>query len=73
MPQTNITLTINLPINSWQCLVAMTAQDLREPENFITWLISREAQERGLLPTDNGAPESVTRPTAEGVADGNAI
>ena len=52
------TATVSLSRNLWQCLVVMAAQDVREPENFISWLVSREAQRRGLLPPDSKAAQA---------------
>ena len=62
MPQKEIVLTVKLPLNSWQCLVAMSAQDVREPENFILWLVIREAQRRGLLADEPALTPSTPAP-----------
>ncbi len=42
-------LTITLSRPYWQCLRAMAVQDIREPENFLAWLICVEARRRGML------------------------
>lgn len=57
-----VSATVNLPRNLWQCLVVMAAQDVREPENFVSWLVSREAQRRGLLPADAAGVQAESQP-----------
>jgi len=52
-------------------ITMMAGDDLREPNNFVTWLIFREAQRRGLLPDDTTAADprssdSATGPEASG-------
>ncbi len=57
---------VNLPRDLRRCLSVMAVQDLREPENFLHWLIACEAQRRGMLPpsaSNFGAPE--TQPERE--------
>ena len=63
MPANEVILSTKLSLVSWQYLVSMAAEDVREPENFIQWLVIREAARRGLLPADP-APA----PAGEGVA-----
>lgn len=60
LPKT-IAVTTNLPLPSWQSLAAMAAEDLREPGDFLHWLVHREAQRRGLMPPDGSTPEPMSR------------
>jgi hypothetical protein len=62
MPQKEITLTITLPLNSWQYLAAMSAEDLRDPAEFLRWLTHCEAKRRGLLPTDPAPAQAEAQP-----------
>lgn len=50
--------TATLPRHLSRCLKIMAEQDLREPENFVLWLVSCEAQRRGLLPGGQVTHES---------------
>lgn len=52
MTAKEVELTLTLPINSWRWLVAMAAEDLREPGDFLHWLAFQEAKRRGLLHTE---------------------
>ena len=44
-------LTVNLQRFTWQCLIAMATEDLREPTDFINWLVYVEAKRRGIVKT----------------------
>ena len=44
-----VQLTLNLPTEARRWLISMAVEDVREKENFILWLIWREAQRRGLI------------------------
>lgn len=47
MPNNDVQMRLNVPVGTWRCLVAMATEDVREEENFVIWLIWREAQRRG--------------------------
>ena len=49
MTRSEITVTVGFPAHLYQCVVAMAAQDLREPSGFLVWLAHCEAAKRGLL------------------------
>jgi hypothetical protein len=42
-------LTVYLQRFTWQCLIAMATEDLREPTDFINWLVYVEAKRRGIV------------------------
>jgi hypothetical protein len=64
MAQREVETVVRMPLNAWQCLVAMAADDLREPGEFLRWLTHQEAKRRGLLQgeRDSGAPELPSAP-----------
>ena len=68
MSNEDVSLTVDLPITSWRSLVAMAAEDLREPDDFLRWFAHREAKQRGLLHTNGdymaGGDKMTTKPPA---------
>jgi len=63
--QKQFDLTINLPHWIGQCLITMSTDDLREPTNFITWLIYVEAKRRGMLNLSPLKPHETNLSTAD--------
>jgi hypothetical protein len=47
--QKQFDLAVTLSRFTWQLLIAMATEDLREPTDFINWLIYVEAKRRGMV------------------------
>lgn len=58
MRQKQVQLTLTLPVNSWQWLAAMAAEDTRKPADFLHWLTNQEAKRRGLITSQSPKPEA---------------
>ena len=42
---------LKMPLFAWNHLVSVAGEDVRDENNFLTWLVWREAKRRGRLPS----------------------
>ena len=59
-------LTVEVPLFVWQSLVAMAAEDLRTPSDFLVWIAWREACSRGWIEETLRRPEEVHQRSENG-------